>query len=104
MFNFNDITKEVIKGHNPDRLQIPEHPYRMIIVGGSGPGKTNALLDLINHKPYTFEIYLYTKDSHEEKYQFLVSNCECVGLRKFNDSKAFVKDPACMDGIYENNE
>ena len=104
MFNFNDLTKEVMKGHNPGRLQIPEHPYRMMIVGGSGSGKTNTLLNLINHKPYTVEIYLYAKDSYEAKYQFLISNRECVALKKFDNSKAFVKDPDYMDGIYEINE
>ena len=49
MFNFDYITKEDIKGHNPNCLQIPSYPYRFLIVGGSGSTKTNELLDLINH-------------------------------------------------------
>ena len=40
-----------IKQHNPKWPYIPDHPYRMLIVGGSGPGKTNALLNLINIQP-----------------------------------------------------
>ena len=51
MFNFDYITKEDIKEHNPNWSEIPDHPYIIMIVGGSGSGKTNALLNLINHKP-----------------------------------------------------
>ena len=53
MFNFDYITKEdIIKEHNPGWSKTPDHPYRILIVGGSGSGKTNALLNLINHEPY----------------------------------------------------
>ena len=38
------------------------HPYRILIIGGSGCGKTNALLNLINNQPHIDEIYLYAKD------------------------------------------
>ena len=51
MFNFDCITKEDIKEHNPNWPEIPDHPRRILIIGGSGPGKTNALLNLINHRP-----------------------------------------------------
>ena len=51
MFNFNYITKEDTKEHNPNWPDIPDHPYRTLIVGGSGSGKTNVLLKLINHEP-----------------------------------------------------
>ena len=50
MFNFDYITKEDIKEHNPNWPEIPDYPYRILIVGGSGSGKTNALLNLINHE------------------------------------------------------
>ena len=46
MFDFDYITKEYIKEHNPNCPEIPDHPYRILIAGESGPGKTNALLDL----------------------------------------------------------
>ena len=47
MSNFEYIRKEDIKEHNPDWPEIPQHPYRILKVGGSGSGKTNALLKLI---------------------------------------------------------
>ena len=49
MFNFDYVTKEDIKD--------PDHPYKILIVGGSGSGKTNALLNLINNEPDIDKIY-----------------------------------------------
>ena len=37
MINFDDVTKENIKKHNPNWPQIPGHPYRMLIIGGLDP-------------------------------------------------------------------
>ena len=51
MINFDDVTKENIKKKNPDWPQIPDHPYRILIIGGSGSGKTNSLFILINEEP-----------------------------------------------------
>ena len=49
--------------HNPSKFYIPDHPYRILIIGGSGSGKTNVLLNLIKHqRPDIDEIYLYVKD------------------------------------------
>ena len=50
MFNFDYITKEDIKEHNLNWPEIPDYPYIILIVGGSGSGKTNALLNLINNE------------------------------------------------------
>ena len=46
MFNFEYITKEDIKEHTPNSPEILDHPYRILIVGSCGFGKTNALLSL----------------------------------------------------------
>ena len=50
MINFDDVTKENIKKHNPNWPQIPSHPYRILIIGVSGSGKTNSLFNLISHQ------------------------------------------------------
>ena len=56
--------------HNPDWPYIPDHQYRILIIGGSGSGKTNVLLNLINHQRDIYKIYLYAKDPYGAKYQF----------------------------------
>ena len=61
MFNFDYITKEHIKEHNPNWPDIPLHPYRILIVGVSGSGKTNALLNLINHEPDIYNFFYMLK-------------------------------------------
>ena len=60
-----------IKQHNSRSPYIPDHPYRILIIGGSRSGKTNALFNLIDNQLYIDKIYLYAKDPYEEKYQFL---------------------------------
>ena len=70
MFNFDYITKEDIKKHNPNWPKILDHPYRILIVWGSGSGKTNALLNLINHEPDTDKVFLYAKDPYEENIRY----------------------------------
>ena len=69
MINFNDVTKENIKEHNPNWPQIPDHLFRILIIGGSGSGKTNSLFNLINEEPDIDKIYLYAKDPYEAKYR-----------------------------------
>ena len=68
MITLDDVTGENIKVDNENWLQIPDHSDRMLIIGGSGWGKTNALLNLINHQPDIDKLYLYTKDQYEAKY------------------------------------
>ena len=51
---------------------IPDYLYKILIIGGSGSGKTNALLDLINNQLDIDKIYLYAKDPYEEKYRFFI--------------------------------
>ena len=58
-----------ITEHNPKWPYIPDHPYRIFIVGFSGLRKANALLKLVNNQPDIDKIYLYAKDQYEAKYQ-----------------------------------
>ena len=57
---------------------IPDHPYRILIIGGSGSEKTNALLNLINSQSDIDKIYLYAKYPYEAKYQYLINKRENV--------------------------
>ena len=91
MINFDDYTNENKIEHNSKWPYIPDHPYRILIIGGSESGKTNALLNLINNQPDIDKIYLYTKDPYEAKYQYLIKKREKVGLDHFDDHKAFIK-------------
>ena len=91
MINFDDYTNENKIEHNSNWPHIPDHPHRILIVGGSGPGKTNALLNLINNQPDIDAIYLYAKDPYEAKHQYLINKREKVGLDHFKDPKAFME-------------
>ena len=71
-------------------------------MGGSGYGKTNALLNLINNQPDIDKIYLYAKDPHEAKYQFLINKRESMALDHFNDPKAFIGYSSDMRDVYKN--
>ena len=68
MINFDGVIKENTKEHNPNWPQILDYPYRILIIGGSGSGKTNSLFNLINKEPDIDKIYLYAKDPYEVKY------------------------------------
>ena len=50
MINLDSITNEKNKEHNAKWPYIPDHPYRILIIGGSGSGKTNTLLNLIKEQ------------------------------------------------------
>ena len=55
MINFDDYTNENKTKHNPNWPYIPDHQYRILVIGGSGSGKTNALLNLINNNQTLIE-------------------------------------------------
>ena len=71
MINCDGITNENNKKHNEKCSFIPDHPYRILITGGSWSGKTNTLLNLINKQNDIDKIYLYARDLSETKYKIL---------------------------------
>ena len=83
MINFDDYVNENKTEHNLKWPFIPDHPYRILIIGGYGSGKTNALLNLINKQPDIDKILLCAKDPYEVKYQFLINDRESIGLKHF---------------------
>ena len=104
IFNFDYITKEYIKEHYPSWPKIPDHPSRILIVGGSGTGKTNTLPNLINHEPDIEKYYLYAKDLYEAKYQLFINKRERAGLNYLNDSKVFIEYSNYMDEMCKSIE
>ena len=102
MINFDDYVNENKTEHNKNWPYVPDNPYRILIIGGSGSGKTNVLLTLIENQPDIDKIYLYAKDSFEAKYQYLINILEKVGLKRFNDPRAFIEYSNDMCDIYKN--
>ena len=90
MINLDNITNENNKEQNEKWPYIPSHPYRILIIGGSRSGKTNALLNLINEQDDTDNIYLFAKDLNEPKYEFLIKKRENAGIRHLNDPNEFI--------------
>ena len=102
MINLDSITNENNKEHNKKWPYIPDHLYRILIIGGSGSGKTNALLNLINEQDDIDKIYLYAKDLSEPKYEYLIKKREYAGTKNLNDSNSFIECSDTIDGVYEN--
>ena len=91
MINFDGYANENKIQHNLTWPYLPGHPYRILIIGSSGSGKTNASLNLINNQPDIHKTYLCAKDPYEAKYQLLIHKRERTGLKHFTDPKDFIK-------------
>ena len=102
MLNLDNITNENNKKQNKKWPFIPDHPYRNLIIGGSGSGATNALLNLIKEQDDIDKIGLCAKDLSEPKYEFLIKKRENAGTKHFGDSNAFIACSNTMDDVYEN--
>ena len=102
MINFDEYVNENKTEHNKNWPYTPDHPYRILIIGGSGSGKTNVLLNLIENQPDIDKMYLYAKDPYEAKYQYLINIRAKVGLKCFNDPKAFIEYSNDKCDVYKN--
>ena len=94
MFNLDAITNK----NNKD--DDKKWPYRMLIIGLSGSGKTNALLNLIqkqNNESPIDKIYLYAGDLSETEYQLLIERRKNTGRNNYNDLSAFIEYSKNMD-------
>ena len=84
---------------------MPDHPYRIIIIGGSGSGKTNTLLNLIKEQDYhdvIHKIYLYARDLNEPQYQFLIKKRKDAGIKHLSNPNALIECSNSIDDVYEN--
>ena len=90
MINFDDYVNENRTEHNRNWPHTQDKPYRILIIGNSGSGKANVLLNLIENQPDIDKMYLYAKDPYKAKYQYLINKRGSVGIGHFNDPKAFI--------------
>ena len=88
--------------HNGKCLFIPDHPYRILIICGSGSGKTNTLLNLIEEQDDTDKIYLYAKDLIKSKYEFSIKKRKDVETNHYNDPNVFIECSNRMYNVYLN--
>ena len=102
MINFDDYVNGRRIEHNKNWSYIPYYPYRILITGGSGSGKINVLLNLIEKQPGIDKIYLYSKDLYKAKYQYLINRRKGVGIDHLNGPKAFIEYSNYMRDVYKN--
>ena len=102
MINLDSITNKNNKEHNKKWPYIPDHPYRILIIGGSGSGKKNALLNLIKEQDDADKIYLYARDLGEPKYELLIKKRKDAGTKHFSDPDSFIDCSNTMEDVYEN--
>ena len=96
MINLDSTTNENNKDYNKNGPYIPHYQYRIMIIGGSRSGKTNASLNLIREE--------HARDINKSKYQFLIKRRENAGIRHFNNPNAFIHCSNTMNDVYENND
>ena len=99
MINLDSITNENNKELNEKRPYIQDHPYKIVIIGGSESGKTNTLINLINEQNNIDKIYLYGKDLSEPKYEFLIKKRVKVGIKHLNDPNTLMECSDTMDDV-----
>ena len=102
MIDLDSFTNKNNKERNEKWSYIPDHPYRILITGGSGSRKTNALINLINEQDDIDNIYLYAKDLSEQEYGFLIKKRKNARTKHLNDLNAFIECSNTMDHVYEN--
>ena len=83
MINFDEYTNENKKELSFNWPYISNHPYRILIIGGSETEKANALLNLIDNQQNIDKIYLYANNPYEDKYQYLINKRENIRIKTF---------------------
>ena len=102
MINLDSISNKNNKKHNEEWPYIPDHSFRILIIGGSESRKTNTLLNLINEENDIDKIFLYATDLSKPKYKILIKKLEDAGIKHLNDPNAFIEYSDTMDDVYEN--
>ena len=103
MINLDSITNENNnKKHNEKWSYIPDLPYKMLIIGGSGSGKRNALINLINEQKDIDKIYFYARDLSEPMYEYLIKKRKDAKIKHLNNPNAFIECSNTTNNVYEN--
>ena len=97
MLNLDNI----VSNKNMSSSEDNNWPFRMLIIGPSGSGKTNTLPHLMNNLRPIDKIYLYPKDIHEPKYEYLINKREQVGIKNLNDPHAFIEYSDDMNDVLD---
>ena len=82
---------DIVSNKKKSSSEHNDWPFRMLIIGPSGSGKMNTLLHLIDKFHPFDKIYLYPKDTDEEKYQYLINKREQAGIKNLNNPHAFIE-------------
>ena len=103
------LQKKTNKHNSNWQPEIPNHPYRMLIIGGFGSEKTNALLNQIkqeNDDDFSIidKIYLYIKNPNETKYHYLIKKHEKTDLENLKNPKILIEYSNNWQDIYMNIE
>ena len=102
MINLGSITNINNKKIQWKIAYIPNHPYRIFIIGSSRSGKTNTLLNLINEQNDIDKIYLYARGLYEPKYKILIKKRKDAWIKHLNDPHPFINCSNTTDNVYEN--
>jgi len=80
IINFDNITElnENKETHEQRSKFMPKHPFRLLMVGGSGSGKTNVLINMLVRYLNYDKIYIYAKELQQSKYQWLKNFYESI--------------------------
>ena len=102
MINFDNYVSENRTEHNRNWSYVPDHPYRILTIDGSGSGRTNLLLNLIEEQPDIDKMFLYAKDLYEAKYQYLIKIRGKVGIDHHNDPGAYIEYSNDIHDVHKN--
>ena len=67
MINFDGVAKKTLTKYYPNWPYTLDHLNSILIIEGSGSGKTNSIFNRISHQPNIHKIYLYAKDPYKAK-------------------------------------
>lgn len=74
--NFDNMGDDDDVQYNQNNALLPQHPFRMLISGRGGCGKTNMTMNLIYKMLNYDKLYILTKHPEQKKYRDLIKNFE----------------------------